>query len=158
MLRQRKVPKRKANPTACPQFELQARFAALPCASRNFERSPNSQDLPRLRLANPARQAGSLDLKIPAMLGSAHGTWVSYFSPVGAAEERREKVRPLFTGIAQASFSAGSRPHLLPASRDDGQDVRVSRSTGMCESDRTYIPVGKKKPRHKGGAFQVTTG
>jgi len=41
------------------------------CASRDFERSPNSQYLPRLRLANPARQAGSLIPKIPAMLGGA---------------------------------------------------------------------------------------
>jgi len=31
----------------------------VPCASRHFGRSPNSQDLPRLRLANPA-QTGRL--------------------------------------------------------------------------------------------------
>jgi hypothetical protein len=28
-------------------------------------------------------------------------------------------------GMAQASLSTGSRSHLLPASRDDGQEVRV---------------------------------
>ena len=64
--RQRKVPKRNAGPTACP-------LARVPCASRYFERSPDSQHLPRLRLANPARQGGSLTLKIPALLGYANG-------------------------------------------------------------------------------------
>jgi len=48
--------------------------------------------------------------------------------------------------MAQASLSTGSRSHLLHASHDDGQEVRVSRSTGMCENDPTYIPVGKKNP------------
>ena len=58
--------------------------------------------------------------------------------------------------MAQTSLSTGSRSHLLHASRDDGQEVRVSRSTGMCESDPTYVPVGKKKPafRRVENAFQ----
>jgi hypothetical protein len=41
LLRQRKVPKRKADPKTCP-------LTRVPCASRHFGRSPNSQDLPRL--------------------------------------------------------------------------------------------------------------
>ena len=48
------------------------------------------------------------------------------------------------TPMAQAGLSTTTRSHLLPALRDEGQDVRVSRSTWMYESDRTYIPVGKK--------------
>ena len=54
--------------------------------------------------------------------------------------------------MAQASLSTGSRSHLLHASRDDGQDVRVSWSTGMCGNDRTYVPVGKKKAPAVAGA------
>jgi hypothetical protein len=42
-------------------------------------------------------------------------------------------------GMVQASLSTGFRSHLLHASRGDGQEVRVSRSTGMCESDHLYI-------------------
>jgi len=41
----------------------------------------------------------------------------------------------------------------LPASRDDGQDVRVSWSTRMCGNDRTYVPVGKNKKAGKVPAF-----
>jgi len=47
-----KVTKRKAIQMACP-------LTWVPCASHWFGRSPNSQDLPRLRLANPA-QTGRL--------------------------------------------------------------------------------------------------
>jgi len=52
LLRQRKAPKRKAGPKACP-------LTRVPCASHRFGRSPNSQDLPHLRLASPA-QTGRL--------------------------------------------------------------------------------------------------
>ena len=55
--------------------------------------------------------------------------------------------------MAQASLSTGSRSHLLHASRDDGQDVRVSWSAGMCGNDRNYVPVGKKKPLLMQGLF-----
>jgi hypothetical protein len=41
LLRQRKVPKRKADPKTCP-------LTRVSCASPRFGRSPNSQDLPRL--------------------------------------------------------------------------------------------------------------
>ena len=68
---------------ACP-------LTRVPCASRDFEHSPNSQNLLHLRFANPARQAGSLYLKIPAVLGSAYGTGVGGFDPVGAAEHHRQ--------------------------------------------------------------------
>jgi len=60
----------------------------VPCASRYFERSPNSQNLLRLRLANPARHGGSLALKIPAMLGCANGVGVLALSPVALTEYR----------------------------------------------------------------------
>jgi len=50
----------------------------IPCASQHFVgistnplRRLARQDLLRLRLANPAQQGGSLDLKMPAMLGCA---------------------------------------------------------------------------------------
>jgi len=46
--------------------------------------------------------------------------------------------------MIQTSFSTAMRSHLLPALRDDGQDVRMSRSTWWYESDRTYFPAGKK--------------
>ena len=62
----------------------------VPCASRYFERSPNSQNLLRLRLANPARQYGSLALKIPAMLGCANGVWVDNPGPVALTEYRSQ--------------------------------------------------------------------
>jgi hypothetical protein len=65
----KKSTQKKSGPEACP-------LTRVPCASRDFERSPNSQHLPRLRLANSARQGGSLALKIPAMLGCANGTGV----------------------------------------------------------------------------------
>ncbi|MDX2457761.1 MAG: hypothetical protein QNL87_09655 [Gammaproteobacteria bacterium] len=60
----------------------------VPCASRDFERSPDSQHLPRLRLANPARQDGSPALKIPAMLGGANGYWKYPPEPVALTELR----------------------------------------------------------------------
>jgi hypothetical protein len=66
----KKSTQKKSGPEACP-------LTRVPCASRDFERSPNSQHLPRLRLANPARQGGSLALKIPAMLGCANEVWVA---------------------------------------------------------------------------------
>jgi hypothetical protein len=46
--------------------------------------------------------------------------------------------------MAQASLSTGSRSHLLHVSRDDGQEVRVPWSTGICQNGRNYIP-GRKK-------------
>jgi len=52
LLRQRKVPKRKAAPEACP-------LTRVPCASRRFGRSPNSQDLLRLT-ASKSSSAGRL--------------------------------------------------------------------------------------------------
>jgi len=39
----------------------------------------------------------------------------------------------------------------IHASRDDGQDVQVSRSTGMCESDCTSIHGRKKNPAVRRG-------
>jgi len=39
----KKSTQKKGGPMACPQFELQDRFAALPCASRKNRRSPNSR-------------------------------------------------------------------------------------------------------------------
>jgi hypothetical protein len=48
----KKSSQKKGVPKACP-------LTRVPCASRRFGRSPNSQDLPRLRLANPA-QTGQL--------------------------------------------------------------------------------------------------
>ena len=54
---------------------------------------------------------------------------------------QREEIAP---GSAQASLSPiPASP--FPASRDDGQDVQVSRSTRMCESHPNHIPAGKKK-------------
>jgi hypothetical protein len=47
--------------------------------------------------------------------------------------------------LAQATFSTVTRSYLVPALGHDGQDVRVPRSTRSYESDRTYIPAGKKK-------------
>jgi len=84
----KKSTQKKRGPAACPLTELQDRCAALPCASRYFERSPNSQNLLRLRLANPARHGGSLALKIPAMLGCANGVGVLALSPVALTEYR----------------------------------------------------------------------
>jgi len=41
--------------------------------------------------------------------------------------------RPSLPRMAQASFSTATRSHLLPALRDDGQDVRVPREDRMSE-------------------------
>jgi hypothetical protein len=60
----------------------------VPCASRYFQRSPNSQNLLRLRLANPARHGGSLALKTPAMLGCANGVGILALSPAALTEYR----------------------------------------------------------------------
>jgi len=65
------APPKKSTQKKCGPGGLPA--TRVSCASRDFERSPNSQHLLRLRLANPARQGGSLTLKIPAMLGGANG-------------------------------------------------------------------------------------
>jgi hypothetical protein len=66
----KKSTQKKGGPEGLPGHSS-AMTVRVPCASRHFGRSPNSQDLPRLRLANPARQDGSLDPKMPAMLGGA---------------------------------------------------------------------------------------
>jgi len=48
----------------------------------------------------------------------------------------------------------GSSPPRFPALRDEGQDARVSRSTWMYESDRTYIPAGKKNGRRSAREYR----
>jgi hypothetical protein len=112
----KKSTQKKRDPTACPQSELQGRCAALPCASRYFECSPNLQNLLRLRLANPARHGGSLALKIPAMLGCANGVGVFVFSPVALTEYRSQPMS------ASGAFLFGY--FLL------GKQEKVSRPTG----------------------------
>jgi len=68
-LPKRKYPKRRApGGLSGPESPIRPR---IPCASRQFGRSPNSQNLLRLQLANPARHGGSLVPKLSAMLGHA---------------------------------------------------------------------------------------
>ena len=94
----KKSTQKKRGPAACP-------LPRVPCASRYFERSPDSQYLPRLRLANPARQGGSLALKIPAMLGCANGVGekhpIPWHSPSTAASPGTgaRPVRGKFYGV-----------------------------------------------------------
>ena len=95
----------------------------IPCASRHFERSPNSQDLPRLRLANPA-QTGRLAQSrngCDARCSSGYPTPRVIF--VGALSRARSSlVIPAKAGIQQHSARAiGSRlPHQTP------QETRVA--------------------------------
>jgi hypothetical protein len=96
--------------------------ARVPCASRDFERSPNSQHLPRLRLANPARQAGSLILKIPAMLGGARRDRdskpdIRKFHPEPVCTHRvpqqiRETARTLLERIEHREIASCARPRI----------------------------------------------
>jgi hypothetical protein len=59
------------------------------------------------------------------------------------------------SGMAQASLSTRAMPVKMvspsPASRDDGQDVQVPWSTGMCKNGHTYIPAGKTNPALRRG-------
>ena len=86
------APPKKSTQKKCGPDGLPA--TRVSCASRVFERSPNSQHLLRLRLANTARQGGSLALKIPAMLGWANGfevqTQTTTPKPVALTEYRRQ--------------------------------------------------------------------
>jgi len=112
----KKSTQKKGEPEGLPAMRVS-------CASRNFERSPNSQNLPRLRLANPARQAGSLALKIPAMLGGARRESVMGFGPVGAAEHRRT--------------NRGKRAPCSSPKRAQ-RDRRVGRAPGFAEERRVF--------------------
>jgi hypothetical protein len=106
----------------------------VPCASRDFERSPDSQHLPRLRLANSARQGGSLALKIPAMLGCANGGW--WVPPLSRCTHRvpqptREQARALF----EASFMGPAcRAYKTPscARPRSGEERRASAPADEC--------------------------
>ena len=120
--RQRKVPKRNAGPTACP-------LTRVPCASRYFERSPDSQHLPRLRLANTARQGGSLALKIPAMLGCANGNGVP--PPV-----------PSHSPSTAANPETGAHPGLA---RNAGDRVPFSLGTFSWAHKRKYLALQGEK-------------
>ena len=109
----KKSTKRKAGPVACP-------LTRVPCASRYFERSPDSQHLPRLRLANPARQGGSLTLKIPAMLGSANGNGVPPPCPVALTEYRSQSGKRRAACLRQVLWGRLADPIKLRVVRAPG--------------------------------------
>ena len=92
----------------------------VPCASRDFERSPDSQHLPRLRLANTARQGGSLALKIPAMLGGANGNGYTHPGPVALAEYRSQSGRRRAACSRQVLWSRLAGPIKLRVVRAPG--------------------------------------
>jgi len=133
LLRQRKVSKRKAALDAwLPNpLSLQGRYAALPCASRRFGRSPNSQDLPRLRLANPA-QTGRLAQ-----------------SQTGCDARQRLRVSGMVPQVPLPSPSTAAKPgnRSAPCSRQDWTGslipfrLRVARDARFGEERRESAPA-----------------
>ena len=94
----RKYPKRKP-PDGLPATRV-------PCASRTFGRSPNSQTG---NTPGQLKQGGSLSHKSPAMLGCANGMWGKGGWPrrcSRAPQEKPGQARPLFEPEASVARSA----------------------------------------------------
>jgi len=129
----------------------------VPCASRYFERSPDSQHLPRLRLANTARQDGSLALKIPAMLGGANGNGV--LPPRSRCTHRvpqsiREKARALF----EASFMGSAcRSHKTPSCARPriGEERRASALADECSGCHSLWVLSLGQARESTSPFMA---
>jgi hypothetical protein len=116
------------------------------CASRNFERSPNSQHLPRLRLANPARQGGSLALKIPAMLGGANGTGGAVF------------LAPLVPPSTAGKTGASAPPVRVRSERSEIGELgarRFFRGAQGTPRHTTGVPWGQPPDRFSFGSFSL---
>jgi hypothetical protein len=129
----------------------------VPCASRYFERSPDSQHLPRLRLANTARQDGSLALKIPAMLGGANGNGRQ--PPRSRCTHRvpqsiREKAHSLF----EASFMGPAcRPHKTPSCVRPriGEERRASAPADECSGCHSLWVLSLGQARESTSPFMA---
>jgi hypothetical protein len=138
LLRQRKVPNRKADPKTCP-------LTRVPCASRHFGRSPNSQDLPRLRLANPAqtgRLAQSRNGCDARLRLRASPCWLSFkalsFCPFFGYSARFYPVIPAQAGIHRLSIKTmnlgGTTPN--PVWRSRASQGKPEQARALSERNR----------------------
>ena len=98
----------------------------VPCASRAFGRSPNSQ---AGYTSSQLEQGGSLTPKSPAMLGGAYGIQVAGFGPVGAAEHRRKN---------RVKRAPCSSPKRAQRDRRVGRAPVFTRSAGNPTAYRRY--------------------